>query len=119
MPAISMSGPDNCRSGVIRGVPFGCARTSRPQTGEREPLAHPMFVCFGDAQEAPVSADDPNPSQPTIDPTAEGARARAENKPREACPYAPDTEERHEWLEGYDGMSTEGSALVPEAKRGC
>src|SRR3954447_21942358 len=78
-----------------------------------------MFVCFGDAQEAPLSADDPNPSQPTIDPTAEGARARAENKPREACPYAPDTEERHEWLEGYDAISTEGAAHVPEAMLLC
>jgi hypothetical protein len=76
-----------------------------------------MCVDVGDPQEASVNEDDPNPSQPAVDPTAEGARARAEHKPREACPYRADTEECHEWLEGYDGMSTEGSVLVPESKQ--
>jgi ribosome modulation factor len=60
--------------------------------------------------------DDPCPDRPTVDATAEGARARAQGAPREACPYALDSEKRHEWLEGYDGRSNQGSALMPEVK---
>ncbi len=63
-----------------------------------------------------MSTDDPNPKQPALDATAEGARARAKGNPRDACPYPPDSEERHEWFEGYDGTSVEGSPLAPEAK---
>ena len=51
-----------------------------------------------------------------MDPTAEGARARAQGTPREACPYAQDSEEFHDWVEGYDGMSVEGSPLAREVK---
>jgi hypothetical protein len=62
------------------------------------------------------SRDDPTPNNSAIDPTAEGARARAQGAPREACPYPLDSEQRHEWLEGYDGVSVSGSPLVPSAK---
>ena len=60
--------------------------------------------------------DDPGPDRLAVDATAEGARARAQGKPREACPYALDSEERHEWFDGYDGRSVQGSALMPEVK---
>ncbi len=63
-----------------------------------------------------MSYDDPNPSQAAVDPTAEGSRARAEGKPRDACPYLAGSEERQEWLEGYDGPSTQGVPLMPETK---
>lgn len=39
----------------------------------------------------------------TVDPTDEGVRARARGRGRDACPYALGSEEREEWLEGYDG----------------
>ena len=62
------------------------------------------------------SRDDPTPNKSAMDPTAEGARARAQGTPREACPYAQNSEEFHEWVEGYDGMSVEGSPLALEVK---
>ena len=61
-----------------------------------------------------MSDEDPNPNQIAVDPTAEGSRARAEGLPRDACPYAADSEECHEWLEGYDGKTSQGSPLMPE-----
>ena len=61
-----------------------------------------------------MSEGDPNPTKPAVDATAEGARARAQGVHRDACPYAPDSEKRHEWLEGYDGVGSEGSPLVSE-----
>ena len=63
-----------------------------------------------------IMSDDPTPNKSAMDPTAEGARARAQGTPREACPYARDSEEFHEWVEGYDGMSVEGSPLAREVK---
>ena len=60
--------------------------------------------------------DDPNPSQPAVDPTAEGSRARAEGRPRDDCPYPVGSEECQEWLEGYDGRNTQGASLMPEGK---
>jgi ribosome modulation factor len=67
-------------------------------------------------QEPRLSEADQNPNQPAVDATAEGARAKAQGLPRNACPYALDSEQHHEWLEGYDGVTVEGSPLVPEAK---
>ena len=40
---------------------------------------------------------------PPADPAAEGARARALGRPRDACPYPGDSPERIAWMEGYDG----------------
>ncbi|MBY0295636.1 MAG: hypothetical protein K2X71_06300 [Methylobacterium sp.] len=54
-----------------------------------------------------MSTTDPDPTNPAIDPTAEGARARQQGRPREACPYPLDSEEREEWMEGYDGRMRE------------
>ncbi|PXW65473.1 hypothetical protein BY998_103285 [Methylobacterium sp. B4] len=48
-----------------------------------------------------MSENDPH-RQPE-DTIAEGARARAQGRPRDACPYPRDTPERTGWLEGYDG----------------
>jgi hypothetical protein len=56
----------------------------------------------------------PSPKAPPRNPTAEGARARAEGRNREPCPYPLDSEERHEWVEGYDGVESEGAPLVTE-----
>jgi ribosome modulation factor len=65
-----------------------------------------------------MSDDDPNPDIKAVDPTAEGSRARAKGRDRDACPYAADTEERHEWLEGYDGRDAQGSELTAASARG-
>jgi hypothetical protein len=62
------------------------------------------------------SRDDPTPNTSAMDPTAEGARARAQGIPREACPYPQGSEEFHEWVEGYNGISVEGSPLAREVK---
>jgi len=59
----------------------------------------------------------PPPIRPVVDATSEGARARAEGRSRQDCPYPPDSEERHEWFEGYDGTQTEGAPLVAETKK--
>lgn len=40
-------------------------------------------------------------SQP--DPIEEGAQARIHGRPKDACPYPHDSEERVSWMEGYDG----------------
>jgi ribosome modulation factor len=50
-----------------------------------------------------MSTSDPDPTKPTRDPTAEGARARHQGRPRDACPYPLDSEKREEWMEGDDG----------------
>jgi len=42
------------------------------------------------------------PRRPS-DPIAEGARARAQGRPKDACPYGANTPERIAWMEGYDG----------------
>ena len=41
---------------------------------------------------------------PPTDPLAEGARARAHGRPKDACPYPADSPERIAWLEAYDGI---------------
>ncbi|ACB79001.1 hypothetical protein PUR23_09900 [Methylorubrum populi] len=45
-----------------------------------------------------------DPHRPPADPIAEGARARNQGRPRDACPYPLNSPERTEWLEGYDGI---------------
>jgi hypothetical protein len=59
---------------------------------------------------------DPNPGGLSVDPTAEGARARAQGEFRNLCPYASDTEECREWLEGYDGANAQGFPRLPQMK---
>ena len=61
-----------------------------------------------------MTHDDPDPQRPAVDPTAEGVRARSGGISRDLCPYALDSEERHEWLEGYDGMPLSASPMVAE-----
>lgn len=41
------------------------------------------------------------------DPIAEGARARAQGRPKDACPYPANSETRTAWFEGYDGVPAE------------
>jgi hypothetical protein len=60
--------------------------------------------------------DDPDPRQAAIDATAEGSRARTLGLPRDACPHEPDSEEADEWLEGYDGRTSQGGTLAREVK---
>ena len=43
-------------------------------------------------------------NQPSADPIAEGARARAHGRPKDSCPYPADSRERRAWMEGYDGI---------------
>lgn len=50
-----------------------------------------------------MSTTDPDPIKATRDPAAEGARARHQGKPRDACSYPLGSQEREEWMEGYDG----------------
>ncbi|GJE73680.1 Ribosome modulation factor [Methylorubrum suomiense] len=50
---------------------------------------------------------------PADDPTAEGARARAQGRPRDACPYAQNSSERTAWLEGYDGSPMDRAPDLP------
>jgi len=56
--------------------------------------------------------DDINTGQKAGDATAEGARARAHELPRNECPYISGSEEAHEWLEGFDGRGSQGFPLV-------
>jgi ribosome modulation factor len=60
--------------------------------------------------------NNPTPKPLPENPTAEGMRARALGRGRELCPYPLHSEERHEWLEGFDGVGAEGAPLVPEAR---
>lgn len=49
-------------------------------------------------------AHDPDSDARANDPTAEGARARAQGRPKDACPYPAESRERTAWFEGYDGV---------------
>ncbi|MGV7029770.1 ribosome modulation factor [Methylobacterium symbioticum] len=40
----------------------------------------------------------------TRDPVTEGARARAAGRPKDACPYPAASQQRADWLAGYDGL---------------
>ncbi|SDO07514.1 hypothetical protein SAMN05216360_114127 [Methylobacterium phyllostachyos] len=44
------------------------------------------------------------------DPIQEGARARAQGRPKDACPYPAKSGARTAWLEGYDGVPAEHAA---------
>ena len=63
-----------------------------------------------------ILGTDPTPKPLPQNPTAEGMRARALGRGRDACPYQLDSEKRHEWLEGFDGASAEGAPLVAETR---
>lgn len=51
--------------------------------------------------------------EPPTDPIAEGARARAHGRPKDACPYPLDTPERTAWIEGYDGAPADRGPDLP------
>jgi ribosome modulation factor len=53
-----------------------------------------------------------HPTTPA-DPLAEGARARAHGRPKDACPYPADSPERMAWLEAYDGVPAESAPDQP------
>lgn len=50
---------------------------------------------------------------PPADPIAEGARARAQGRPKDACPYPANSVARKAWLEGYDGAPSERAPDLP------
>ncbi|KQS50509.1 hypothetical protein ASG32_16670 [Methylobacterium sp. Leaf361] len=50
---------------------------------------------------------------PPADPIAEGARARAQGRPKDACPYPADSSARRAWLEGYDGAQADRAPDLP------
>lgn len=51
---------------------------------------------------------------PKPDPIAEGARARAAGRPKDACPYPAASAERKAWFEGYDGMPSKDGPDLPK-----
>ena len=53
----------------------------------------------------------------TTDPIAEGARARAQGRPKDACPYPTESKERAAWLEGYDGVPASRGPDAPQQNR--
>lgn len=53
------------------------------------------------------------PSKAKPDPIAEGARARAAGRPKDACPYPAASAERKAWFEGYDGMPSNDGPDLP------
>jgi ribosome modulation factor len=57
-----------------------------------------------------------NPHRPPTDPISEGARARAQGRPKDACPYPADSEARAAWLDAYDGMPAERAPHHPMDK---
>lgn len=54
-----------------------------------------------------------DPYDSADDAIAEGARARAQGRPRDACPYGQNTPERTAWLEGYDGSPMDRAPDLP------
>lgn len=50
---------------------------------------------------------------PSSDASAEGARARAQGRPKDSCPYPADSPERRSWLEGYDGLPADRASDLP------
>ncbi|WCS27620.1 hypothetical protein LOK46_12570 [Methylobacterium sp. NMS14P] len=50
---------------------------------------------------------------PPADPIAEGARARAQGRPKDACPYPVDSPARRAWIEGYDGAPADRAPDLP------
>nr|WP_043754127.1 Rmf/CrpP family protein [Methylobacterium nodulans] len=51
--------------------------------------------------------------KPTSDPVSEGVRAHQRGKPRDACPYPAKSEQRQQWLEGYDGRPRNSPPDLP------
>lgn len=56
---------------------------------------------------------DTDPHDSADDAIAEGARARSQGRPRDACPYGQNTPERTAWLEGYDGSPMDRAPDLP------
>ncbi|MEG9528958.1 MAG: hypothetical protein MIL41_24845 [Hyphomicrobiales bacterium] len=50
---------------------------------------------------------------PPADPITEGARARAQGRPKDACPYPAHSAARTAWLEGYDGAPVDRAPDLP------
>lgn len=55
----------------------------------------------------------PEAEPATPNAIAEGARARAHGRPKDACPYPAESRERREWLEGYDGIPADPMPTGP------
>ena len=55
------------------------------------------------------------PRHTRADPIEQGAYARIHGRPRDACPYPRDSEERTAWLEGFDGKPRERALDLPLA----
>lgn len=51
--------------------------------------------------------------EPASDPIAEGARARAQGRPKDSCPYPNDAPGRIEWMEGFDGAPRDRAPDLP------
>ncbi|KAB1073194.1 ribosome modulation factor [Methylobacterium planeticum] len=47
------------------------------------------------------------------DPIAQGAQARIHGRPKDACPYPRNSEERASWMEGYDGVERDRAPHQP------
>ena len=47
------------------------------------------------------------------DPIDQGAHARIHGRPKDACPYPRNREERASWLEGYDGTPRQQAPALP------
>ncbi|GJE28034.1 ribosome modulation factor [Methylobacterium organophilum] len=60
---------------------------------------------------------DSTPRPPPRDAIAEGARARAQGRRKDACPYPADSPERRAWMEGFDGKPAD-QAPDPPLDRG-
>jgi ribosome modulation factor len=50
---------------------------------------------------------------PPADPIREGARARVQGRPKDACPYPANSPARTAWLEGYDGAPADHAPDQP------
>lgn len=53
------------------------------------------------------------PPRPPADPISEGARARAQGRPKDACPHPANSPERAAWMEGYDGTPQDQATHLP------
>lgn len=61
---------------------------------------------------SPPMSERAKPTRPG-DAISEGARARSTGRPKDACPYPPDSTERIEWLESYDGTPSDHGPDLP------
>lgn len=53
------------------------------------------------------------PIKVSDDTISEGARARAQGRPKDSCPYPAGSPERQEWFEGYDGLPADPAPDLP------